>query len=371
MNFYELFTAQAQIFRSKTFLTVDNQKISYENFLIADSSSKFLSQAQNFLLKQKFSSSNVFEVKTGGSTGIPKTLKRTFQSWNDFFPVQNKIFRINQDSKVFMHGDLNFTGNLNTFLAILSAGGEIITSDKFSPKIWLELIKNATNIYLVPAKLNFLAQGDPFYNIRSIFTGSQVLNAAQSLKLIKKFPTAEIFLYYGASELSFVTYKKISAENAADVQNLGKTFDGVKIFIQDGKIFVDTPFRAENIPNPATVGDFGRIEDGNLIFLGRGDDFINRGGVKLSALAIEQKISQIKGVEAVSVVKISDNLRGDNFLAFVVGNIDKKIIRHALNPAESPKDIIFVPNLPLNSSGKVDKRRLEEYYADFRLDWEK
>ena len=357
MNFYDLLMSQAKIFRSKTFLQVDNQKISYFDFLNTVSSSKFHSQAKNFIISNRES---VFEVKTSGSTSNPKILRRTFESWADFFPIQNKIFRVDENSKVFMHGDLNFTGNLNTLLAILFAGGSIVTTDKFSPKKWLELIKSATNIYLVPAKLNLIANGEPIYNIKSIFTGSQALNAAQSLSLIKKFPNAEIFMYYGASELSFVTYKKITAENAADVQNLGKPFDGVKIFIREGKIYVDTPFRAENIPNPATVGDFGRIEDGNLIFLGRGEDFINRGGVKVFASAIEQKISALEGVEAVAVVKIADKLRGENFLAYVVGNLDKKIIRQALLPAELPRDIIFVKDLPLNASGKVDKKILAQ-----------
>lgn len=358
MNFYDLFKAQAEIFGEKTFLQVDDRIFSYKNFLQTYSSSKFFNQAQNFLLEQKFKHSNVFEVKTSGSTANPKILRRTFDSWTDFFPIQNKIFCIDENSKVFMHGDLNFTGNLNTFLAILFAGGSIITTDKFSPKTWLELIKTSTNIYLVPTKLNLITKGDPIKNIGSIFTGSQVLTASQSLLLIKRFPNAEIFLYYGASELSFLTYKKIFAENAADVQNLGKPFDGVKIFIRDDKIFVDTPFRAENIPNPATVGDFGRIEDGNLIFLGRGEDFINRGGVKISALSVENKISAIKGVKSVAVIKIPDNLRGENFLAYVVGKIDKKIIRQTLETAELPKEIIFVDELPINSSGKVDKKFL-------------
>ena len=361
MNFYDLLKTQAETLGDKTFLQVDNQIFSYKDFLNADSDSKFFRQAKNFFLAQKNSRSNLFEVKTGGSTAKPKTLTRSFESWNDFFPIQNKIFRVNNSSKLFMHGDLNFTGNLNAFLSVLNAGGTVITTDKFSPKSWSRLIELATNIYLVPAKLTLLTKEN--LNIRSIFSGSQILTAAQSLNLIKIFPNAGIFLYYGASELSFITYKKISADNAADIQNLGKPFDGIKIFIRDGKIYVDTPFRAENIPNPATVGDCGFINsDGDLIFLGRDEDFINRGGVKVFASAIEQKISAIDGVKAAAVVKISDNLRGENFLAYVVGDLDKKIIRQALNPAESPKDIIFVKELPLNSAGKVDKQLLKQLY---------
>ena len=363
MNFYELLKARAETLGDKIFLTVDDKIFSYKEFLravdnVADNRVS-LPYSANFFAEQKFNASNVFEVKTSGSTANPKTLSRTFESWTDFFPIQNKIFRVDESSKVFMHGSLDFTGNLNTLLAILFAGGSIITTDKFSPREWLKLIKGATNIYLVPAKLTLLtACGEQFENIRSIFTGSQVLTTAQSISLMKTFPNAEIFLYYGASELSYVTYKKITADNAGDVQNLGKPFDGVKIFIRDGLIYVDTPYRAENIPTPATVGDFGHFDGEDLIFEGRGEDFINRGGVKLSALDIERKISALNGVEAAAVVKVFDKVRGDNFVAYVVGSIDKKIIRQALTPAESPKDIIFVDALPLNQSGKVDKRLL-------------
>ena len=400
MNFYDLLKAQAQIFGEKTFLQVDSRTFSYKNFFYAVESSehcknffergeqlrqadtsrrdncsaafkaanffyvgKFFSQAVNFFAAQKNNPSDVFSVATSGSTSAPKILQRTFDSWNDFFPTQNQIFSVDATSRLFMHGDLNFTGNLNTFLAVLSAGGSIVTTDKFAPKTWLELIKTATNIYLVPTKLTLLAKGAPLDNIRAIFMGSQVLTEAQSLALMKKFPAAEIFLYYGASELSFVTYKKISAENAAEIQNLGKNFDKVKIFIRNGLIFVDTPYRALGIENPATVGDAGFINaHGDLIFLGRGEDFINRGGVKIFASAVEQKLLTIDGVEAVAVIKIGDKTRGENFAAYIVGNIDKKIIRQALTPAESPREIIFVPSLPLNKSGKVDKKILWEEF---------
>ena len=364
MNFYDLLRARTETLGDKIFLAVDESTLTYKEFLHAvdnqSSGGNFISQAVKFFSEQKFNSSNAFEVKTSGSTSTPKTLLRSFDSWLNFFPTQNKIFHVDDSSQLFMHGSLDFTGNLNTLLAVLHAGGSVITSDKFSPRKWLRLIKSATNVYLVPAKLNLISDGEPFDNIKSIFTGSQILTETQSLKLIKKFPNAELILYYGASELSFVTYKKISADNAGDVHNLGQPFDGVKIFIRDGLIYVDTPVHAENIPNPATVGDFGHFDGKDLIFEGRGEDFINRGGVKISALGIEREISALNGVEAVAVVKVADRLRGDNFVAYVLRSVDKKIIRQAFKPAESPKDIIFVKSLPLNQSGKVDKKSLKQ-----------
>ncbi len=362
MNFYDLLKVRSEIFGDKIFLQIDELTFTYREFLravdVSVDGGKFLSQAVKFFVAMKNNPSNVFEVATSGSTSAPKIFYRTFESWNDFFPTQNKIFRVDETSKVFMHGDLNFTGNLNTLLAVMHAGGSIVTTDKFSPRRWLELVKGATNIYLVPTKLNLLATGAPLENIRSIFTGSQVLTESQSRALMKKFPAAEIFLYYGASELSFITYKKISVNNASEVHNLGKPFDGVKIFIRDELIYVDTPFHVNGIKIPYTVGDAGRIVDGDLIFNGRGEDFINRGGVKVSALTVESKLLTIDGVKSAAVVKVPDSTRGENFIAYIVGNVDRKIIRRTLTPAELPREILFVKSLPLTDSGKVDKKIL-------------
>ena len=365
MNFYDLLKIRAETFGDKIFLRIDGQSFSYKNFLNAvdnrATGGKFFSQAVNFFVGQKNNPTNIFEVATSGSTSAPKIFRRTFESWADFFPTQNKIFRVDCTTKLFMHGSLTFTGNLNAFLATLDAGGSIVTSEKFSPRRWLELVRDATAIYLVPTKLALLATGAPLENVRSIFTGSQVLTESQSLSLLKKFPAADLILYYGASELSFITYKKISAENAGDVNNLGKPFDGVKIFIRDGLIYVDTKFHVSGFENPGTVGDAGNIDEhGDLIFFGRGEDFINRGGVKIFASNVEQKLLTIDGLDAAAVVKVPDKIRGENFLAFVVGRVDKKIIRQALTPAELPREIFFVKSLPLNASGKVDKKFLLE-----------
>ena len=389
-NFYELLKGRAKSYGDKIFLRIDEKsltcaeflkavdevKIDCEGEIIFITAKSFYLQAVNFFAAQKFGkvpvilhadltpddinfnradSSAILGALTSGTTGKPKILYRTFESWAGFFDVQNKIFRVDSESKVFIHGSLSFTGNLNTLLATIHAGGTIITSEKFARHNWLELIKTATNIYLVPTKLRFLTDGEPLKNIRGIFTGSQILTATQSINLMKKFPNAEIILYYGASELSFITYKKICADTVNDIQNLGKPFEGVKVEIRDGLIYVDTKFHVNNINVPYAVGDYGHFDaEGNLIFEGRGEDFINRGGVKINAVNVEKKISTIPNIKAVAVVKVKSDIRGEDFKAYIVAPKSVlPVIRKILLPIEMPSEIIFVDELPLNDSGKI------------------
>ena len=69
-----------------------------------------------------------FGVLSSGSTGVPKILWRRTASWADFFPVQNEIFEVTKDTRLFLHGSMSFTGNLNALLAVWYAGGTVVTS---------------------------------------------------------------------------------------------------------------------------------------------------------------------------------------------------------------------------------------------------
>ena len=396
MNFYDLLVEREKVFGQKIFLQVDEEIFTYAKFLsevercegaeIFIAEKNFVSQAIKFFAAQKFNkkpvllhenltsadinfsqggAEDIFGVLTSGTTGKPKILYRTYESWADFFPTQNKIFKIDSTTKIFLHGSLSFTGNLNVMLAVLFAGGTILTCKNFGRQSWQKNLRQATNIYLVPTKLRFLTQGEPLKNICGIFTGSQVLTAAQSLSLQKKFPCAEIILYYGASELNYISYKKISAENISEVQNLGKPFDGVKVEIIGGKIFVENKFHVSGIKIPYSVGDCGHFDAaGNIIFEGRGEDFINRGGVKISAANIEEKILQIPEVKAAAVVKFVDDVRGEDFKIFLESseNVRKKI-REKLLPVEMPAEIIFIKKIPLNDRGKIDRQKLFDCYG--------
>jgi long-chain acyl-CoA synthetase len=307
-------------------------------------------------------------VLTSGSTGIPKVLYRTYESWVDFFGIQNKVFKINLNSKLFVNGALSFTGNLNAIMSILYEGGTVVSITGFNCKRWLKAIntERVTNIYLVPTKLKMLNSfvKEPINNVKSIFTGSQLLFESTADELRKKFVNSEIILYYGASELNYITYINYEEIHSKPL-SVGRPFHDVEIFIENDYIYVNTKYQVEGMKSPCTVYDVGYIdEDGYLIFDGRKDNVINKGGIKISGTKIENEIRKINEVSDVAVIGYNHNKKGNEISAYIV--LNKEItkadiiqkLKSSLMDIEIPKKIIFVDDIPLNNSGKVDRIKL-------------
>jgi len=112
------------------------------------------------------------------------------------------------------------------------------------------------------------------------------------------------------------------------------------------------------------TGDLGRLAaDGTLEVLGRADDVINTGGVKVSAGAVERALMAVPGVREVCVVGLADPVWGQRVAAAVVlapklipdETTLRDAVRAELGPAAVPKTIRFTDRLPLRGPGKVDR----------------
>ncbi len=68
------------------------------------------------------------------------------------------------------------------------------------------------------------------------------------------YPDSCCFLYYGASELSYVTWLTDQEMND-NPACIGKPFPGVDVTLRNGEIYVDTPYSAIGITGPYSVGD--------------------------------------------------------------------------------------------------------------------
>lgn len=310
-------------------------------------------------------------VATSGTSGKPKIYFRTYESWADYFPIQNEIFHIHGDSRLFAQGSLSFTGNMNLYLAQFYAGATVIAENEFRPGDWPHRLEEqrANGIYLIPSKLLLLPRlmKHPNGQIETIISGSQSLGKPDAEALKDAFPKGEIILYYGATELNYITY--ITDELMTEQRNLiGKPFPNVDVSIRGEEIFVSTAYCVKGISCPYTLSDKGAMDaSGNLYFLGRSDDILLHRGHKVSAMKVENLLEEIIGVEEAAVCMAeSRHWKEAQIVAYLVSpsphSLTEKdvlaILRDRLHRYELPRRIFFVDALPKNASGKVDKKQL-------------
>ena len=328
-----------------------------------------LSKKQHFEVKE-IPSRACMGVMTSGSTGKSKLLWRDYHSWADFFPEQNRVFGVDDSTIIFCQGSLAFTGNLNIYMGVLAAGGTLIVTEKFRPKHWLELIHqyDVNTIYLIPSKLLLLPKfmSEPNEQIRSIISGSQTMGRQEADKLLGVFPVAEITLYYGASELNYITYIK-DKDMTEDRTVIGKPFAGVEITIHQEEIFINTPYHVEEIAMPFSLKDRGYLDEHGLLhFLGRTDDICNVNGRKVSSVKVAAALTDLPGVVEAAVLSkhVGD---ADVLVAFVAASASfskqelVKLLRESLEDYELPKQFVFLESLPRNESGKIDKLALQSW----------
>ena len=313
-----------------------------------------------------------FGVLTSGTTGRPKPLWRSESSWREFFDIQNNIFYINKDTKIFLHGSFSFTGVSNMVVAVLWSGGTVITTSSLRPIRWIQLIDkyHVDHIYALPTKLRLLVRHckSKLDSISYIIGGSQVLDRQLMEQLELICPNMEFILYYGASELNYITY--CTGKEWLDREGtVGRPFPSVKIAEQNGVIYVTTKHHIEGIPDTYTVNDCGYIDsDGYLMFNGRQGDVINKGGYKISISEMELYLQSLQGVSEVAVITINDEIRGEDFIAYMVLEDNTELskiiecIHHERPSVEWPKAILEIPMIPLTECSKVDKRKLKEWY---------
>ncbi len=121
------------------------------------------------------------------------------------------------------------------------------------------------------------------------------------------------------------------------------------------------------------TSDLGRLDDdGRLEVLGRVDDVIVSGGVKVPAAAVARRLREHPRVDAAEVVGLPDGEWGQRVVAVVVSqegvatrNVppldDLRNWVSQVHPREwAPRQLVRVEEIPLLPNGKVDRLTIEE-----------
>ena len=138
--------------------------------------------------------------------------------------------------------------------------------------------------------------------------------------------------------------------------------------------FVDNPFGEGRMYH---TGDLARwLPDGNVEYLGRMDDQVKVGGFRIELGEIEAKLREISGVKDCAVV-VREDARGEKVIcAYIVGENENGIqeIRNELGKSLPkymiPSYMTYIPQIPVNKNGKLDKKALPEISQESSADYD-
>ena len=166
-----------------------------------------------------------------------------------------------------------------------------------------------------------------------------------------------------------------ASETAGGCVYDGLPLEGVAVdVLADGRIRIGGPtlftaYQGDEALTRATLvdgwfltSDSGSIDDGRLTVLGRLDDMVISGGVKVPAPVVAARLRQHPAIAAAEVLGVPDEEWGQRVVAFVVGEADPAELRDwvaEVHPREwTPRRVVRLGALPLLDNGKVDRAAL-------------
>ncbi|WP_254900912.1 fatty acid--CoA ligase family protein [Maritimibacter sp. HL-12] len=215
----------------------------------------------------------------------------------------------------------------------------------------------------------------------------------QRKEILSHFETMRVG--YGASETgNAITHNYITEENIEDM-SLGQPLPWAKLeilddtgqpvapgetgFVRMKSAAMSPGYLDANGKDPENLrngwfysGDLARLnENGNLVLLGRRDDRLNIGGVKVDAVTIDNALVEFDGVDEGGAFIWTAPATGAECLAVAIAvknghdsqNIEERVRALCASRFEKtyvPEKVFIASSLPRNRNGKLQRNRIAE-----------
>lgn len=344
-------------------------------------------------------------IYTSGSTGGSKGVMLNHQNMIFSLGSVSEYLGIGHDDRILNVLSLAYSYGLYQLFMATAAGATLVLDRSFSYLTTVVDRLEEQQITVFPGVPTLFAGLVRFCETSALCLPSvrTVTNAAAALpevlvRPIKSiFPNADLYMMYGMTECKRISFLD-PALATTKPGSVGKAMPGTEAFVADedgnrlgpgmaGVLRVrgphvmmgywNQPELSAKVLKPGhypgervlVTGDYFRAdEEGYLYFLGRSDDIIKSRGEKVSPTEIENVLLTIPGVRQAAVIGVPDEVLGEAVKAFLVLDegvtLSQRDVRNAcVDRVESfmvPRDVVFVPELPMTATGKVRKQDLRE-----------
>ena len=333
-------------------------------------------------------------IYTSGSTGRPKPVAITHRSALTFLHWAREVFSSDELSGVLASTSVCFDLSVFELFAPLSWGGEVILVDNALHLATSEARMRVRLINTVPSAMAELLRmrGVP-EEVLAVNLAGEALSRTLVQDIYEQTGVNRVLNLYGPSEDT--TYSTWTEVVRGDTPTIGRPIANTQVYILDREMqpapvgvagelylggdglargylsrpeltaekFVPHPFSAVAGERLYRTGDLVRwLHGGEIEFLGRIDNQVKLRGFRIELGEIE---AMLKGHAAVreSVVLVSDGRLVAYVMAEDAGvtrNELRAFLKERLPEYMVPSVFVTLEEMPLTTSGKVDRRRLPE-----------
>jgi len=301
-----------------------------------------------------------FALQTSGSTGIPKKVLFTKQQLIQSAQLTIDTFQLNEEDYFVLCLDLNTVGGFMQIIRALVLNVPLFvleTSSKPSIHLFPKCVNLAGLISLVPFQVEkmYLESPEDFAqlnNFKTILIGGVAMTEKQWD--IASLIDTDVYQTYGMTEtLSHIAIRKVQREA---YNSPFKLIKGIEISKSSkNTLRIHHPFLGEIQTNDVVE----ILEEGRSFnVLGRLDNVVNSGGIKIHLEEIEKLVSaSLKFENRVCAVKIEHPTFGESYNLYVESASELNIEELIRNfpKYKRPVKVVFLSQFPLLKSGKVDK----------------
>jgi len=296
------------------------------------------------------------KVRTSGSTGKPKEIKIKKSAMIKSALATGDFFDLRPGKKVLHCLPSNFIAGKMMIVRAIVLGLELDIVEPIAlPRIDYE--KDYEFCAFTPMQLKNFA--NYFDKIKTVIVGGG--RVSDSIKALIQDKKPMVYETYGMTEtVSHIAVKKINNFTDSDSKPCFKTLPGITVAVDDrGCLVIDAP---ELLEEKVITNDIVKIHSNTSFeWLGRFDNVINSGGIKLYPEVIEKKL-QCKIKEQFFVTAIPDETLGEKAILIIEGKdhqLDASIF-DALDKYEKPKAVYAVDKFIDTASGKIHRKKTLE-----------
>ncbi|MEL0456573.1 AMP-binding protein [Flavobacteriaceae bacterium SZ-1-7] len=294
-------------------------------------------------------------VKTSGSTGKPKSIKIKKQAMVNSAIATGDFFNLQPGDKVLNCLPSNFIAGKMMIVRAIMLGLELdMTEPAALPLIDYE--KDYTFCAFTPMQLKNFAKY--LQSIKVAIVGGGMVSKPIIESIKDKKPL--VYETYGMTEtVSHIAVKKLNNFSGSESIETSyfNTLPDITVS-QDERncLVIDAPQLSDK---KIVTNDVVKLHSNTSFeWLGRYDNVVNSGGIKLFPEQIEKKLqNKIKG-EFFIASKPDDTL-GEKLILVMEAkedNLDRSIF-DVLDKYEKPKEVIVVPKFKETSSGKIHRKK--------------